>query len=124
MSERKLIANIWQCPDNTILQSKYRHDCVFHTDTTTGETCMVDGGIEYYIRLSGSLKDLCVYSDDPHEKQRELFKWGSKNGWVTPAEMTKEHIEAILETQTHIPEHIRILFENELGYRKENRDEW
>ena len=119
MQERKLVANRWIAPDGEILQSKYRHDCVFHQCILTQSQCMVDGGIEGYIRLSGPLRDDCVYSDDPHEKKREAFMWGSRSGWVTPAEMTAEHIQAVLDTQSHIPEYIREMFEDEIEYRNE-----
>ena len=113
--ERKLIANIWKSPTGEILQSKHRHDFV-----SDPEGNFIDGGLSY-IRMGGAVEgwqDLCVYSDDPHEKQREAFRWGSRDGWVTPAEMSTGHIEVVLETQTQIPEHIRELFERELEYRK------
>ena len=123
MQERKLIANIWMTPAGNILQSKHRHDFV-----QDAQGYFVDGGLDY-CRRGGSLtgwQDLCVYSDDPHEKQREAFKWGVRAStagdsikWIAPMFMTEEHIEAILLTQTQIPEHIRELFERELEYRKE-----
>ena len=116
MNERKLIANIWRTPAGEILQSKQRHDFVM---ASSGH--FIDGGLEY-IRRGGSFEgweDLCVYSDDPHEKKRELFKWGSRDGWITPAEMTTEHIQAVLETQKQIPEHIREMFVDEIRFRKE-----
>lgn len=119
-----LIANRWQTPDGTILQSKHRRDCVTYKDTNTGEFCLVDGGITY-IRTAGSLKDLCITTEHPHEDQRKFFSWGSmgKEGdqplkYVPLCEMTAEHIEAIMETQTHVPEYLRELFRNELEYRK------
>lgn len=119
MTEPKLIANIWRTPTGEILQSKHRYDFV---QDSAGN--YIDGGIEGYIRIGGDVLDekwenLCVYSNDPHEKKRELFKWGSRNGWVTPAEMTTEHIQAVLDTQNQISEHIREMFVDELQYRKE-----
>jgi uncharacterized Fe-S cluster protein YjdI len=121
--ERRLIANRWQCPDGTILESKHRHDFV---QDSAGN--FIDGGIEGYTHRGGDILNenwecLCVYSDDLHEKKRELFKWGSRDGWVTPAEMTTEHIRAVLDTQTHIPEHIRDMFVDELQYRKEQKND-
>ena len=121
MTERKLIANIWRTPTGEILQSKHRHDFV---QDSAGN--FIDGGIEGYTRIGGDIlnenwENLCVYSDDPHEKKRELFKWGSRGGWVTPAEMTTEHIQAVLDTQKQIPEHIREMFVEELQYRKEQK---
>lgn len=120
-----LIANRWQCPDGITLQSKHRHDCVTHTDTTTGEFCLVDGGCDYYIRTAGNLKNLCVYSNDAHELKREFFLWGNRGvggkeplQWVALKDLTTEHIEAIIETQEHLHEHILHLFEDEIEYRK------
>ena len=120
--ERKLIANIWKSPTGEILQSKHRHD--FVSDSAGN---FIDGGLDY-IRMGGAVEgweDLCVYSDDSHEKQREAFKWGTRGStgndpikWVAPAFMSTSHIEAVLLTQTQIPEHIRELFERELEYRK------
>ena len=121
MTEPKLIANIWRTPTGEILQSKHRHDFV---QDSAGN--FIDGGLDYVRRggsISSSWENLCVYSDDLHEKKRELFKWGSRNGWVTPAEMTAEHIQAVLDTQTHIPEHIREMFVEELQYRKEQEND-
>ena len=121
-----LIANRWQCPDGTVLQSMHRYDYVNHKDALTGEECFVDGGIFGVIRTSGNLKSLCVYSNDPHELQREFFFWGNrgKDGkqpltWVAAKDMTTDHIEAVLETQDRIAPEIKELFLNELAYRKE-----
>lgn len=116
-SKKYLIANIWKTPTGEILQSKYRHDFV-----SDSEGNFIDGGIEGYMRMGGALgeqwQNLCVYSDDPHEKQREAFKWGGRGGWISPAEMSTDHIEAVLDTQSQIPGHVRELFERELYFRK------
>ena len=121
-----LIANRWQCPDGTVLQSMHRYDYVTHTDTLTGEVCMVDGGIHGCCRISGNLKNLCVYSNDPHELQREFFHWGTfgvdgkqPRTFIAVKDMTTEHIEAVLETQDRIAPEIKELFLNELVYRKD-----
>lgn len=126
MQESRLIANRWQCPDGNVLQSMHRYDYVTHTDTLTGEVCMVDGGIFGCIRTSGNLKNLCVYSNDPHEDQREFFRWGTfgidgkqPRTFITANDMTTEHIEAVIETQDRIAPEIKELFLNELAYRKE-----
>ena len=127
MTERKLIANIWRTPAGEILQSKHRHDFVM---ASSGH--FIDGGLEY-IRRGGSLEgweDLCVYSDDTHEKKRTSFKWGSygKYGveptqWLTLAEMETDHIWAILKTQgDSLSEHIREMFVDEIRFRKEILD--
>lgn len=119
----RLIANIWRTPNGTILQSKHRHDFVMDEDGN-----FLDGGIEYS-RLGGSKskdwENLCVYSNDPHEKKREAFFWGSKgpNGdkpieWLLLKDLETSHIEAILDTQRFIPEHIRDMFVDEIEFRK------
>jgi hypothetical protein len=41
--------------------------------------------------------------------------------------LSTEHVEAIIETQHHIPEHIRKVFLNEIEYRNgmdENTKKW
>ena len=126
MTEVRLIANRWQCPDGTVLQSMHRYDCVTHKDTLTGEDCLVDGGLFGYIRIAGNLKNLCVYSNDPHELQRESFHWGTygRDGkrartFIAAKDMTTDHIEAVIETQDRIAPEIKELFLNELAYRKE-----
>lgn len=123
--QRKLIANIWRTPTGEILQSKHRHDFV---QDSAGN--YIDGGLEGYTRRGGDILNenwecLCVYSDDPHEMKRNAFMWGTrrKDGmqllrWVVLKDLQTEHIEAIIETQTHIPEHIREMFVEELQYRK------
>ena len=126
MTERRLIANIWRTPTGEILQSKHRHDLV---QDSAGN--YIDGGLEIYTRIGGSSlngwEDLSVYSDDSHEKKRNAFKWctygidgNSPATWMTPAEMTTEHIWGVLKTQGEsLPEHIREMFVDELRYRKE-----
>lgn len=114
----RLIANRWECPDGTILHSKYRHDFVEH-----GEH-FVDGGNDY-ARVTEGLIDRCIYSDDPFELQREFFVWGSygKNGdedrhWIALKDLTTEHIYAILATQWYVKgTYIEELFKQELEWR-------
>lgn len=120
--ERKLVSNRWETPDGTILESNSRHDYVTHTDTVTGETLFVDGGI-CYIRRSPGLIDRCVYSTDNHELIRRYFCWGTygKDGkselfWIKLGIMDTEHIEAILKTQ-HLQDYIKKIFLDELEYR-------
>ena len=124
--EPRLIANRWQCPDGTVLQSLHRYDYVNHKDALTGEDCFVDGGTYGVIRTSCNLKNLCVYSNDPHELQREFFHWGTfgidgkqPRTFITAKDMTTEHIKAVIETQDRIAPEIKWLFLSELAYRKE-----
>lgn len=121
----KLLVNRWLCKDGYILQSKYRHDYVDHVDDSN-EYASVDGGT-IYSRVSGELTSLCLYTDDPHEEIRKYFCWGSflndyrgDKHWIPLYKLGDSHIQAILETQTHIPPHIKQLFLNEVEYRKNN----
>lgn len=121
MTERRLLANIWRTPSGTILQSKHRYDFV---QDSTGN--YIDGGLEGYIRFGGAdignWENLCVYSDDAHEDKRKAFYWGSRRGgdteWILLKDLGTDHIEAILDTQWHIPEHIRDMFVDEVEFRK------
>ena len=75
--ERELLHNSIQCPDGTILVSRHRHDFVEHKQVD-GREYFVDGGLQYS-RVGFSdedYKDLCIYSDQPHEEIREGFEWG------------------------------------------------
>jgi hypothetical protein len=126
MSESRIVSNRIRTPDGTILESMHRHDYVTYTDAN-GLEYMVDGGLDYLrrnVHENAPAIDLSVYSDDPHELIREVFKWGTrgKDGnqllkYVPLKDLTKDHIEAILETQTHIQEYIRKIFLNELSFR-------
>lgn len=125
-SSPKLIANIWRTPLGVILQSKHRYDFVQDDDGN-----FLDGGIaEYNMRFGGpetvkNWENLCVYSTDPHEKKREFFYWGTygKNGdnlvkYVLLKDLDTDHVEAIIETQWHLPEHIKDMFIDEIEFRK------
>lgn len=104
--------------------SKHRHDFV----QCKCKGSFVDGGLSY-ARAGGSLVDTAVYCyDDDISTLREYLTWKSygKSG-KEPAkdilfkDLTTEHIEAILRTQTHIKgtwiENVLML---ELEYRKEH----
>ena len=122
-TEVHLLCNKWRCKDGTILQSRNRHDYVTYVDSN-GEFHMLDGGIGGYIRHTGNMEPLCVYSNDPHEKIRDNFEWTSYgvNG-DEPAklnllkDLTEDHIRAILSTQSQLVSHIKKIFQDELSYR-------
>jgi hypothetical protein len=128
--EPRLLANRIITPDGTMLQSFHRHDCKTHLDAN-GKEYMVDGGIEYRRGIyheDAPSKDACVYSDDPHNVIRDAFHWGTygKGGdqplrWAKLSEMSNNHIEAILQTQHHISEQIRKVFEDEQQHRLDNK---
>jgi len=122
-----MVANRWKTPDGTLLWSKHRHDYVSHTDTLTGLTYAIDGGSDYarLIGKSEDLIDLCVYNTNTIEEIRELFSWGSygKNGdeclhYILLKDLTEEHINAILRTQTQLGTWVKDLFIREIEYRK------
>ena len=127
MSEPRIVSNRIRTPDGTILESMHRHDYVTYTDAN-GLEYMVDGGLDYLRRNlhdDAPYEELSVYADDPHELIREVFKWGTrgKDGnqplkYVPLKDLTSDHIEAILETQAHIQEHIRKIFLDELSFRE------
>ena len=131
MSEARIVSNRIRTPDGTILESRHRHDYVTYVDAN-GKEYMVDGGLEYLRRNvhdDAPYEELSVYDDAPYALVREVFKWGTrgKDGkqpltYVPLKDLTNEHIEAILDTQTHISERIRKLFIGELTFRGVKRD--
>ena len=122
----KIVANRIRTPDGTILESMHRHDYVTYIDAN-GKEYMVDGGLDYLRRNvhdDEPYEEWSVYDDDPHEFIRGVFKWGTrgKDGnqpltYVSLKDLTTEHIEAILDTQTHIRDYIRQIFLDELSFR-------
>ena len=122
----KLVANRIRTPDGTILESKHRHDYVTYLDKN-GKEYMVDGGLEYLRRNvhdDAPYEELSVYTNDSHALIREVFCWGTrgKDGkqplkYVPLKFLTTEHIDAILETQTHISDEFRKIFSDELVFR-------
>jgi len=126
MSDEKIVANRIRTPDGTILESMHRHDYVTYIDTN-GKEYMVDGGLDYMRRVvhgDAPYEELSVYSNESHEKIRNAFRWGTrgKDGkqaltYVPLKDLTTEHIEAILDTQTHIRDYIRQIFLDELSFR-------
>lgn len=123
---KMLLVNAIITPDGTRLESLNRHDYKTHKDAN-GEEYMIDGGLDYVHRSINKEPaiDAFVYSDDKHEVIREQFLWGTygKNG-DQPLQrkpiksLDDEHIEAILRTQTHLKDHIRKVFEDEVKYRR------
>jgi hypothetical protein len=121
----QIVANRLKTPDGTILHSMHRHDYVTHIDAN-GEEYMLDGGMDY-IRTNVNIvagEYLTVYTNDNHSVIREVFTWGTRGPRgdqpirrIYLKNMDIDHINAILETQIHIPDWVRTIFENELEYR-------
>ena len=133
MTERQLIYSAWKTPDGTILHSRHRHDYCEHFDAVSKEWYILDGGTDY-IRCSVNTvppEDLTLYADDPHEKIREVFIWKSygknfsqpEGVYTLLKDLTDDHIIAICETQTHLPEYMLEMFRNEQLFRKEKGNE-
>ena len=127
----KYVSNRIRTPDGTILESMNRHDYVTYIDAN-GKEYMVDGGLDYLrrnIHDDAPYEELSLVSTDEHSVIREVFKWGTygidgkqKLKYVILKDMSWDHIEAILETQVHVRDHIRQLFMNELDYRGKNNE--
>lgn len=129
MNKEIIIRNAIITPDGTYLRSYHVHDYVSYVDTITGETYMVDGGT-HYLRRSINIvppEDLTVYLSDSFELVRMAFAWKSygknlehlPNGiYIALCDITDEHIEAILTTQTQVyGTYVEKLLKEELVYR-------
>lgn len=122
-----LVANRIRTPDGTIVQSFHRHDYKVHVDKN-GFEYMVDGGLDYLRRSvnpGDPAEEISVWTDDPFEKIREAFHWGTrgKDGkqplvWKPLKDLDTDHIQAILETQQQVPDHMVEIFKEELNWRK------
>ena len=119
-----ILRNSIRTPDGTEIISEYTHDFVEHIDVN-GKTYCVDGGREYLRRVGEmDYEDTSLYFEDSIGLTREVFKWGTygKQGrdplkYVKLMDLTTEHINAIIRTQTHLPVHVTDLFKMELVYR-------
>lgn len=87
---------------------------------------MIDG-LGYYTRSSVNnekVTDLSVTSDSPFLIKREANFWGTygikqdfaEPEYISPSQMTSEHIHAIIKTQ-RLTDQIKKVFEEELVYR-------
>lgn len=119
--------NAIKTPDGTVLWCQHNHDYHSYKDSVSGETYMIDG-LGYGTRRSVNTiaaEDLSIWTSDPFEKVRTAKFWASygKDGKsaktiLSLQEMEKDHIEAILRTQTKIKgTEIQKIFIQELEYR-------
>jgi hypothetical protein len=124
----QLIYNAIRTPDGTVLHSRHRHDYVEHLDAVSGELYINDGGKDYQRRSVNTVPatELSLTMDAPHEVKRQVVTWKSygKDGEfpegkiMALADMTSDHIRAILDTQYHIHgTYLEQLFADELEWR-------
>jgi len=136
MNKIMLIKNSYITPDGTVLISEHTHDYKSHKDKITDKIYAIDGGNDYS-RTIGDIED-CIdnrifvkegesFTKEKFELIRNNFKWGTygKNG-KSPLklknlnELSNEHIDNILKTQTHLKHLVRGLFLIEKEYRIKN----
>lgn len=127
--KRHLIRNAIRTPDGTILVSYSRHDYREYVDEVTGETYMVDGGLDYRRGTINKVPatSMVLYDDQPHEVQREVLTWGTygKNGdqplsYKPIALMDTEHLKAVLRECKPCPAR-RKCMEEELKRRNKGK---
>lgn len=125
---KHIVLNRIKTPDGTILISRHRHDYVTHIDAN-GETYMVDGGTDYLRRNVNTepFEEQSIYTDEPHYKIRQGFYWGTRGKdsnqpveFKPLKELDTAHIEAIIQTQSHLPGWRIEIFKAELAFRKKN----
>ena len=122
-----ILSSRMRTPDGTILESRYRHDYVTHTDAN-GKEYILDGGLDYVLSsANGDEEMLTVTVEDSHEMIRLLVTWGTygKNGdetmvHVKIADMSTQHLQACLDTQKSMSQSMRKVMQDELEYRNES----
>lgn len=125
MSE--ILRNSIKTPDGTVLVSRSRYDYTTHKDSVTGETYIIDGGLDYFRGSVNDVEaeDLSLTTDNSIEEIREGFEWGSRGEdgdqplTYTPLKgLSDSHIQAILDTQSQLSELRLKMFSDELEYRR------
>jgi len=127
MTERFIVLNQIRTPDGTILRSINRHDYRTYIDKN-GKEYMVDGGTDYLrrnVHEDAPYDELSVYSDDSFDVIRRSLHWGTygpkgdqAKRYVPMAEMSDDHIRAILDTQPQVQGILRQWFKEELRCRE------
>ena len=132
---RELLVSKIQCPDGTVLESRYRYDFKQHTQSD-GREYFIDGGLDYQ-RIGASddkFINLSLYTNDNHEKIRDNFIWGRnfdkegnrlpKTEYVKLKDLTDEHLEALCTyTLEGYPAKINKVFLDEQKWRNRNKGE-
>lgn len=102
-NERKVLVSRIRTPDGTVLESRYTHDFVQHTDAN-GELYFLDGGPDYKRTSVNTIpaEDVSVYTDSPFHEIRTHLKRGTfdKDGnriWKPLKDLSNKHLENILE---------------------------
>jgi len=123
---KQILRNALRTPDGTILESRHRHDYKEYEDAN-GWVYVVDGGLDYLRRTvnkNAPAKDLTLTEEDPHFFLRDYVTWGTygKEGdqplsYVTIANMSDGHLQAVLDTQKRMYPQVRDLMKAELEYR-------
>lgn len=125
----KILYNAIQCPDGTILHSKYRHDFVAHVQAD-GREYFVDGGNDYQ-RIGGTddmFVNLSVTTEDNHDKIREVFTWTScfdaygnrLEAYVIRKlkDLDDSHVKSLVKWTEHgYPSWVNKVMVDELAYR-------
>jgi hypothetical protein len=122
LTDRTLIlVNSIVTPDGTRLYSRHRHDYRGYQDNN-GRYYAVDGGLEYLKRNydEPDYTEASLFYGDAHSEIRKHFLWGSSDGRTTLLkDLTDEHLDAIIRTQTHLKSYIHEQFLNEKQWRFE-----
>jgi hypothetical protein len=121
-----LVYNAIRTPDGTVLESFHTHDFKTYVDKN-GKEYMVDGGRAYIRRNvhdDAPYEELSVYTTDGHDRVREALKWGTYGvagdqplTYIALKDMNTGHIQACLDTVSHIHPVWKQAFEEELKLR-------
>lgn len=130
-NKKVLVASRWRTPDGTLLESKFTHDYVSHTDTVSGEFYFVDGGTAY-VRMSENtvkMTDCCVWSTDPISVVRQYYRRGTFDSagnriWALLKNLSDGHLVNLVRDFSSSPERLLnpsvMQYVRELAYRFEN----
>jgi hypothetical protein len=120
-----IMYNAIQTPDGTVLESRDRWDFNSYIDAN-GNVYAVDGGLDYLKRSFkvNDYKELSLDDTAPHKVLRQAVTWGTRGTegteelqYVKVADLSDDHIKAILNTQHRAYPQIIQLLRNELIYR-------